>query len=29
MLGAKGGPTTDPKTVDFNKKTQHLAWHPH
>ena len=29
MLGAKGSQTTDPKSVDFSKKTQHLAWHPH
>ena len=28
MLGGKGGPFTDPSTINFNKKVQHLSWHP-
>lgn len=28
MLGGKGGPLTDPASINFNKKVQHLSWHP-
>lgn len=28
QLGAKGPPLTDPASIDFSKKIQHISWHP-